>query len=177
MDKHKLYTFTIFTRKRLLDGRLFGSVRQMRNHYHTPKKSPSSLLLCLNSLFFHYSHSPPSLLLSSHSFSMMRTPVLLLLDSLLSQDASGIQSTLQTMRNELPPSVTAAYLPYRFGQHAVDPAVIVQHLSVYLQTFPCQAATASANDGSLPLHFAASYGDAVVAHVVWQAVSEGPNDW
>mmetsp|Transcript_7899 Transcript_7899/g.15311 ORF Transcript_7899/g.15311 Transcript_7899/m.15311 type:complete len:633 (-) Transcript_7899:86-1984(-) len=102
---------------------------------------------------------------------MMRTPVFLLLDSMLSQDVAGLQSALQTMRNELPPAVTAAYLqpsqhePY----YPIDVSTIIQHLSVYLQTFPHQAATASANDGSLPLHFAASFGDVVVAQVVWQA--------
>lgn len=110
----------------------------------------------------------------------MRTPVLLLLDSLLSQDASGTRSTLERMREELPPSVKATYLPHTIGSErqtrpVLDQGVIVQHLSVYLQTFPQQAAVASPNDGSLPLHFAASFGDAVLAQVVWQAVSFCPS--
>ena len=99
-----------------------------------------------------------------------RTPVLLLLDNLLSQDAAGIQSVLQTMRHELPTSMVNAYLPTSLPT-ALPDALVQQHLSVYLQTFPHQAAVASANDGSLPLHFAASLGDVTLSHIVWQAVS------
>lgn len=113
----------------------------------------------------------------------MRTPVLLLVDNLLSQDAQGIQSVLETMRRELPPPVVAAYLPalpaslpnspaIRILDDTFSTAVLVQqHLQVYLQTFPHQAAVASANDGSLPLHFAASLGNVAFSQIVWQAVS------
>ena len=44
---------------------------------------------------------------------------------------------------------------------------------MYLQHYPHQAAIASSNDGSLPLHFAASFGDAVLAQVVWRAYPSG----
>lgn len=99
--------------------------------------------------------------------------MLLLLDDMLSQDVGGIQATLRSMRHELPPGVVASYLPPEYSvcqPNFVDPNVIVQHLSIYLQTFPQQAGIASQNDGSLPLHFAASLGDVTLTQVVWQAV-------
>ena len=102
---------------------------------------------------------------SGNDMTTSRTPVLLLLDNLLSQDAEGIQSVLHTMRRELPAAVVNTYLSTQ-----PSPDTVQQHLSVYLQTFPHQAAVASANDGSLPLHFAASLGDVTLSHIVWQAV-------
>ena len=101
----------------------------------------------------------------------------LLLDNLLSQDATGVQTTLTTMWNELPQAVrSAAYPPppaTSSSVPAIDPNRVFQHLSLYLQTFPHQAAIASDNDGSLPLHFAASLGDVLLSRIVWQAVSGG----
>lgn len=138
-----------------------------------------------------------------------RTPVLLLLDHMLSQDVRGIQAALRTMRHQLPGPVVTTYLPPEHvllqasttttttassHSHAggATPAsrattafpttttttmpimdlsaVIIRHLSIYLQTFPQQAAIASHDDGSLPLHFAASLGEVALAHTVWQAV-------
>ena len=105
------------------------------------------------------------------------TPVLSLLDSLLSQDVSGVQSAMSTIRQELPCPIRQAYLPpeHFFEQQqdsfTIDAALVLQHLSTYLQIFPHQAAIVSSYDNSLPLHFAASLGDASIAQVVWQAVS------
>lgn len=106
----------------------------------------------------------------NNNMATSRSPVLLLLDNLLSQDAAGIQSVLHTMRHELPAAVVNAYCLSSATQQQPSPDTVAQHLSVYLQTFPHQAAVESANDGSLPLHFAASLGDVTLSQIVWQAV-------
>jgi hypothetical protein len=103
----------------------------------------------------------------------MRTPVLILLDNMLSDDIGGIWNTLCDIHRRLP-SVVSIHLP----PLAVEPSfpigneIILTYLSTYLQTFPHQALVASTQDGSLPLHFAASLGDANLCQIVWQAVSE-----
>ena len=84
---------------------------------------------------------------------------------------------MSTIRQELPFPIRQSYLPpeHFFEQQqdssTIDATLVLQHLSTYLQIFPHQAAIVSSYDNSLPLHFAASLGDASIAQVVWQAVS------
>ena len=99
----------------------------------------------------------------------MRTPVLLLLDNLLSEDTVGIRQALVTMLEELPEPVRAPLPP--LPQAPAYPHHVYPFLAAYLQTFPHKAAVASTSQKDLPLHFAASSGDATICQMVWQAVS------
>jgi hypothetical protein len=116
----------------------------------------------------------------------MRTAVLCLLDKLLSQDTAGVSAALTQMRDDLlRATTTTATTVSRTTSTAsstatapllqlVSPAPLhappAVQLHAYLQQFPLQASVASVNDGSLPLHFAASLGSVEIARVVWQMV-------
>ena len=99
------------------------------------------------------------------------TPLLLLLNELLSHDdhdreqqEAGIRSALQALdamvNGELP--------PYSLPMTSRE---LVRILAKVLEVHPQLARKASAHEGSLPLHFAASLGDVNVASLLLDYVS------
>ena len=87
------------------------------------------------------------------------TPLLLLLDSVLSQDATRIQEARTRIRQ----LVDNAPMTNQFD--------LLQEVDMLLNAFPNLASVASTHDGSSPLHFAASIGDVSVARRILIQVS------
>jgi hypothetical protein len=96
------------------------------------------------------------------------TPLLVLLDGILSQEDDRVDQAMADIRRMLP-------FPMRLPHPKVSPiqstpnliATVEQLLSVQPQI----ASIVSEHDGSLPLHFAASLGIVPVASLIMQAVS------
>ena len=89
------------------------------------------------------------------------SPLLQLLDAVISQDDLRIQLSMNEVRGMLPPFVV---LPDVSTTHLAE---IVRSL---LRNYPNLASTASLQDGSLPLHFAASLGSVGVASALFSVV-------
>jgi hypothetical protein len=96
------------------------------------------------------------------------TPLLLLLDSFLSHDDEQIHDTISQVEELLKSSKRCSNLNTGSDQALNFAGNIVYDL---LETFPNLASVASAQDGSLPLHFAASLGDVNIASVIYHKVN------
>jgi ankyrin repeat protein len=101
------------------------------------------------------------------------TPLLLLLDSILSQEPDRIRQARARISETVE---KAGITPNTFEERALpSPGAaannIVQDVKILLSAFPNLASVPSSHDGSLPLHFAASIGNVQVAHLLLQAVS------
>ena len=96
------------------------------------------------------------------------TPLLLLLDSVLSQDQGRIRDARTRIRQIVAdasdgnPALKAAALA-PIDNRAVSFDYLLQDVDMILTAFPNLAAVRSDHDGSLPLHFAASIGNVQVA--------------
>jgi ankyrin repeat protein len=86
----------------------------------------------------------------------MSSPLLLLLDGMLSRDQARVDEALRTITG---------------SSTSTQPPPLLEMLSTYLQASPEVAAIPSSHDGSLPLHFAASLGNVQVAELIWRYVS------
>jgi hypothetical protein len=83
------------------------------------------------------------------------TPLLLLLDSILSQESERIREARNRIRQvvaKVDPGLAAR--PVEQG-----PSFLIHDVDMLLTAFPNLASVQSSHDGSLPLHFAASIGD------------------
>jgi hypothetical protein len=96
--------------------------------------------------------------------------LLLLLDTIISQDATEIESAMRLVINE----IEAVGIQLSRSEVA-DPLHCTDHLCRVIHTLmmatPDIVRIASANDGSLPLHFAASLGKPEVAQLLLSQVS------
>ncbi|CAB9522136.1 Ankyrin repeat-containing protein [Seminavis robusta] len=86
------------------------------------------------------------------------TPLLLLLDSVLSQDAARINEARTRIRQLVIQANGQAPAPTNPSHFS-----LLQEVDTLLTPYPHLASVASTHDGSLPLHFAASIGDVQVA--------------
>lgn len=96
------------------------------------------------------------------------TPLLLLLDSVLSQEADRIRDARTRIREmvaKLNPALAARPAPK--GSSA-----LLHDVEMLLTAFPNLASVESTHDGSLPLHFAASIGDVRVARRILTQVRQ-----
>jgi hypothetical protein len=91
------------------------------------------------------------------------TPLLLLLDGLLSGDVVRIQNVIDQVKPLVPFQVEASAL-------LSEPASLHRFLKKYVEASPHIASVKSLHDGSLPLHFAASWGDVEVARLILERV-------
>ena len=97
------------------------------------------------------------------------TPLLLLLDSFLSQDSERIREARARIRQIVAnasdgnPALKAAALAPIDNRSASSTCTLLQDVDMILAAFPNLASVASDHDGSLPLHFAASIGNVQVA--------------
>lgn len=104
------------------------------------------------------------------------TPLLLLLDSILSQDQQRIRDARTRVRqivadaSEANPGLKAfALAPLDGRTESFD--YLLQDVDMILTVFPNLASVTSEHDGSLPLHFAASIGNVPVATRILSQVS------
>jgi hypothetical protein len=86
----------------------------------------------------------------------MSSPLLLLFDGYLSQDQERVEQALEMITGE--PSID------------FEQVNLFATLGKYLQTNSHMAAIPNSHDGSLPLHFAASFGNVAVAELIWKHV-------
>ena len=97
------------------------------------------------------------------------TPLLLLLDSVLSQEPDRIRDARTRIRQ-----VVAKVNPEAAAQPMMQgPNFLIQDVDMLLTAFPQLASQKSTHDGSLPLHFAASIGNVQVATRILSQVSHG----
>ena len=103
------------------------------------------------------------------------TPLLLLLDSVLSQDPERIREA----KVRISESIEKAGVQTQNNSFSGTPSApgttasnsLVQDVELLLNIFPNVASIPSSHDGSLPLHFAASLGNVQVASMLFRAVS------
>ena len=86
------------------------------------------------------------------------TPLLLLLDSVLSQDSDRVKEARTRFRQLVSNANGGAPLA-----PLDDKFSLLDEVNMLLNYFPNAASVASTHDGSLPLHFAASIGQVEVA--------------
>eukprot|EP00934_Nitzschia_sp_Nitz4_P008781 Nitzschia sp. Nitz4//scaffold208_size52459//17654//19495//NITZ4_006810-RA/size52459-processed-gene-0.24-mRNA-1//1//CDS//3329541651//8771//frame0 len=110
---------------------------------------------------FPFVHNFISALNKEDEFDMRRTPLLLLLDGILSQDATRTEQALEQLKAVAPLPAT--------GNPMTSGSALESILRALMRASPELAAGVSALDGSLPLHFAASIGNIRVAHILLQA--------
>ena len=99
------------------------------------------------------------------------TPLLLLLDCILSQDHGQIRAARARVRQIVADASdansalkAAALSPINYGDNAASFHNLLQEdVDMILTAFPHIASVKSDSDGSLPLHFAASIGNVPVA--------------
>lgn len=93
------------------------------------------------------------------------TPLLLLLNSIISADEAAVESSMQAVVRLLrQPDWNDWTLPLRSTDCLCH---VVQMIVGY---YPHMASIPSEHDGSLPLHFAASLGISNVAEILWRQV-------
>ena len=95
----------------------------------------------------------------------MSSPLLLLLDGYLSQDDDRVRQALEAMTGQ----------PMQ-GNSLLPPDDLVRVVSKYLETNSQVASIRSSHDESLPLHFAASFGNVALAELIWKHVSVPGSD-
>ena len=102
------------------------------------------------------------------------TPLLLLLDSVLSQDEDEVRNVMTDVSNRL--RKAGVSLPPLLQKDLIAPMRSTEALCMTIQalcaTFPLLAQTCSEHDGSLPLHFAASLGKPAVAGLILAQVRQ-----
>ncbi|GKZ00217.1 hypothetical protein MPSEU_000974600 [Mayamaea pseudoterrestris] len=90
----------------------------------------------------------------------MSSPLLLLFDGYLSQDQERVEQALQVITGD---DATIS------SSHAASPPFdLLTVLQTFLLANSHVAAIPSSHDGSLPLHFAASFGNVAVAELIWK---------
>lgn len=95
------------------------------------------------------------------------TPLLLLLDTVLSQEADRIRDARTRIRQVVAKvNLGLAGRPLQQGAN-----YLMQDVDLLLTAFPNLCSVQSTHDGSLPLHFAASIGDVKVATRILSQVS------
>lgn len=98
--------------------------------------------------------------------------LLLLLDTIIGQDASEIRSVMRQVLNE----IRSAGIEMSSWNEVADPLHSTDHLcriiQALIQAKPGIVQIASSHDGSLPLHFAASLGKPKVAQFLLSQVSK-----
>lgn len=115
------------------------------------------------------------------------TPLLLLLDSILSQEADRIRDARTRIRSVVSKAatekddptispdrqliITAALQAAAPIDGPASVQCLLQDIDLLLTAFPQLASKASGHDGSLPLHFAASMGNVEVARRIFDSVS------
>ena len=99
-----------------------------------------------------------------------KTPLLLILDGLLSRDEARVDSAVHEIRKELIQCGQALWLPVHERSSADVPADVLFAIEELLRVKPEIASIPSDHDGSLPLHFAASLGSVEVAAYIFSKV-------
>lgn len=97
------------------------------------------------------------------------TPLLRLLDCILSQDAERTRCTVRSICMDLKEVGRSLELDTSPLMSAASLCTVIQEL---LSAFPQYAKIPSAHDGSLPIHFAASLGSVEAARIIIDAVSD-----
>jgi hypothetical protein len=92
----------------------------------------------------------------------LTTPLLRLLDAVISQDDAQIEPATNAVRQTL--------LPFICIPELITTANLAEVIRLVLRHYPSLASASSIQDGSLPLHFAASLGNVGVASVLYSMV-------
>mmetsp|Transcript_37879 Transcript_37879/g.92191 ORF Transcript_37879/g.92191 Transcript_37879/m.92191 type:complete len:639 (-) Transcript_37879:782-2698(-) len=99
------------------------------------------------------------------------SPLLLLLDGILSQDNETTQAAMEQI-GQLDPKLTAYMSYHNMGSPIRSSAALEVVVDALMGRMPHLARVASDSDGSLPLHFAASIGNVRVASLLLTSYRE-----
>jgi len=99
------------------------------------------------------------------------TPLLLLLDGILSQEDARVESAMKDITQMLLKAGIFLQLPQPEESLLRSEPNLFAVIQLLMSAYPDLTAVPSSHDGSLPLHFAASVGDVQVANLLLTQVS------